>query len=205
VTPQANTVYAASFPGASSTPSVTVGVHQRVTLKAARNGATATFKGAIAPAHPGRDVVIQLRKGTSFVAFAKARTTSTSGFSVKKKLKVCGKFQFRAVTAGDADHLDGTSLVALVEKHRVSLTVKVSGRKVTFLGKVSPLHRSGTVVIKELKGTKLVTVGKAKLTRKSVFKLVKKLAKGTHKLRADMGADRCHFGGSSPLRTAKLR
>jgi hypothetical protein len=182
-----------------------VGVHQRIGLKASRKAGTATFKGTIAPAHPGRPVVIQLKKGTSFVTFAKATTSSTSAFSVKKKLKACGKFQFRAVTAADADHLDGTSAVALVEKHRVSLKLTAKGRKVTFVGKVAPLHKSGKVIIRELKGTKLVKVGTAKLTRKSAFKLVKKLAKGTHKLRVDMAADRCHFAGSSALRSIRLR
>jgi hypothetical protein len=205
VTPQSNTTYQANSAGVAAPPTAAVNVHQRVTLKASRRLKTGTFKGSIAPAHPGRDVVIQLKKGTSFVTFAKAKTTATSTFSVKKALKPCGKFQFRAVTAADADHLDGTSLIALVEKHRVSMTVKVKGRKATITGKVAPAHRSGTVLIKEIKGKRAVKLGKAKLTKKSTFKLVLKLKKGKHTLRGDMGSDRCHFGGTSRLRKVTAR
>jgi predicted GH43/DUF377 family glycosyl hydrolase len=205
VTPQSNTTYEANSAGIATPPTASVSVHQKVTLKATRRLKTGTFKGSIAPAHPGRDVVIQLKKGTSFVTFAKAKTTATSSFSVKKALKPCGKFQFRAVTAADADHLDGTSLVALVEKHRVSMRVKVKGRKATITGKVSPAHRSGTVLIKEIRGKRAVKLGKAKITKKSTFKLVLKLKKGKHTLRADVASDKCHFGGTSALRkvTAK--
>jgi hypothetical protein len=204
-TPQANTVYSATVPNGATTPTANVGVHQLLTLKATRKLATGTFKGAIAPSHPNRQVVIQLKKGTSFVTFAKATTTSTSTYSVKKQLKPCGKFQFRAVTAADADHMDGTSVIALVEKHRVALKVSVKGRKVTFVGRVSPLHKTGSVLIQLKKGTRFVKLAKAKLTRKSAFRLVKAMKKGRYVFRASMPADRCHFAGVSAQRKARVR
>jgi hypothetical protein len=205
VTPQSNTTYQANSASVATPPTAAVNVHQKVTLKATRKLKTGTFKGTLAPAHPGRDVVIQVKKGTSFVTFVKTKTTATSTFSVKKALKPCGKFQFRAVTAADADHLDGTSLVALVEKHRVSMTVKVKGRKATITGKVSPTHRSGTVLIKEIKGKRAVKLAKTRITKKSTFKLVLKLKKGKHTLRGDMSSDKCHFAGSSALRKVTAR
>jgi predicted GH43/DUF377 family glycosyl hydrolase len=204
VTPQSNTAYQASFGGAAS-PSATVNVHQAVTLKATRRLKTGTFTGTIAPAHPSKEVVVQLKKGSSFVTFVKTKTTSTSTFSVKKRLKPCGKFTFRAVTAADADHLDGTSAIALVEKHRVSIKVTVKGRKITITGKVSPKHTKGTVLIREIKGKRAVKLGKAKITKKSTFRFVKKLKKGKHKVRADMGSDRCHFAGRSRVRSIRAR
>ena len=203
--PQANTVYSASVAGAATNPTANVGVHQLVKLAAKRSRGNVVFSGSIAPAHPGKTVVIQQRKGTSFTTFVSAKTGSTSRFTARKKIKACGKFQFRAVTAADADHMDGTSAIALLEKHRVTLKTAVKGRTVTFTGKVAPVHRTGRVVVRELKGTRLVTLGRARLTRTSTFRFVKKLARGRHRLRVDMAADRCHFAGSSPVRTARLR
>jgi hypothetical protein len=203
VTPQSNTTYEASLGGATS-PTAVVNVHQKITLKAARKLGSATFKGTIAPAHPNRPVVIQIKKGASFVTFLKTKTGATSAFSAKKKLKPCGKFKFRAVTAADADHLDGTSVIALVEKHRLAIKVAVKGRTITITGKVAPAHKCGTVLIKEIKGKRAVKLGKAKITKKSTFKFVMKLKKGTHKLRADMPSDRCHFAGSSKVKSVKL-
>jgi hypothetical protein len=203
-TPQANTAYTASFGGATSAPA-NVGVHQLVKLAGKRSRGNVVFSGSIAPAHPGRDVVIQMKKGTSFVTFARAKTGSTSRFTARKKLKACGKYQFRAVTAADADHMDGTSAVALVEKHRLSLKLAVRGRKVTFTGKVSPLHKSGTVTLQLKKGTRFVRYAKVKLTRKSAFRAVKRLKKGRYTFRASMASDRCHFAGVSAARNARVR
>ena len=205
VTPQVNTTYQATAANVATPPSAAVNVHQALKLKATRKLSTGTFSGTIAPAHPGKQVVIQLRKGTSFVTFAKATTTATSTFSVKKKLKPCGKFQFRAVTAADADHLDGTSPVALVEKHRLTMKVSANKRTVTFTGKVSPLHKSGTVVISRVVGKKLSKLAKAKLTKKSTFKVAKKLKKGKYVFVAGLAADKCHFAGTSAKKKLTVR
>lgn len=205
VTPQQTTTYKATVPTGSSEPTATVQVAQKVTLKASRRGTKGSFSGTIGPSHPAKEVVIQLKKGTGFVSFKKVKTTSTSTFATTAKLKTCAKYQFRAVSAADADHLAGTSAVALVEKHRVTLTVKLKGRRATFTGKVGPLHKSGTVLIKQLVGTKFAQLGKAKLTKRSTFTFTKSLKKGTRKLRADMGADRCHFAGRSAVRTVRVR
>ena len=205
VTPQSNTTYEANSANVATPPTAAVAVHQLVALKATRKLSTGTFKGKIAPAHPNRAVVIQLKKGRSFTTFARTKTTTTSTFSLKKALKPCAKYQFRAVTAADADHLDGTSVIALVEKHKVSITVKLEGRTATITGRVSPAHRSGTVLIKEIKGTKATRLGKATITKKSTFKLVLKLKKGKHVLRGDMAADKCHFAGKSANKKLTVR
>ena len=61
-----------------------------------------------------------------------------------------------------------------------TLTLKASAKKrvATFTGKVSPKHKRGTVVISRVVGKKLSRLGKAKLTKKSTFKLAKKLSIG---------------------------
>ena len=207
VTPQSNTTYKASVPTGSSEPTAAVQVAQKILFRARRTGTKGFFSGAVQPAHPAKEVVIQRKSGTGFVAFKKVKTTSSSPttFATTAKLKACQKYTFRVVSAADADHAEGTSPNVLVEKHRVALKVSVRGRKVTFTGKVAPLHRSGSVLIKRIVGTKASKFATAKLTRKSTFRLVKTVRKGRYVFRADKASDRCHFAGQSARRSARVR
>jgi predicted GH43/DUF377 family glycosyl hydrolase len=203
--PQANTVYRASFPGGAADVTAAVQVKQAVTLKVVRKGTKGTFTGTVGPAHPNLPVVIQRRSGTTWSTFATFRTGATSAFTGTKKLKRRTKYRFRAVTSADADHLGGESTEVLVERQRVTLKVSASGRKATFTGVVKPRQRTGTVVIQALKAGKWVKLGKAKLTRRSTFKLVKKMARGSHKVRARRAANRFYFGGTSATKTLRVR
>ena len=205
VTPQSNTTYKATVPNGSSEPTAAVQVAQKMVFRASRRGTKGSFSGTIQPAHPNREVVIQRKSGTSYVTFKKVKTSSTSSFATTAKLKACQKYTFRVITAADADHAAGQSANVLVEKHRVALKVSLRGRKATFTGSVKPLHKSGTVVIKRIVGTRASKFASAKLTRKSTFRLVKTLKKGKYVFRADMGSDRCHFAGSSARRSITVR
>jgi predicted GH43/DUF377 family glycosyl hydrolase len=205
VAPQKQTTYKATFAGVTSEPTVSLAVHQLVTLSVKRTGGEGYFKGRIAPGHPRRPVTIQLLQRGKWVAFAKLTSSSMSAFSAVKRLKPRVKYRFRAVTPADADHLNGTSAVAYVERMKVSLSVGLKGRTATFAGKVSPPHPGKTVVLKILRGTGLVTFAKARLSRRSSYRLVKKLTRGTHRFRALTLADRDHFGGSSLVRTVTVR
>lgn len=205
VTPQRNTTYRATVPTGSSEPTVAVQVAQKMTFRASRRGTRGSFSGTIQPTHPNREVVIQRKSGTGYANFKRVRTTSTSSFATTAKLKACQKYTFRVITAADDDHAAGQSADVLVERHRVSLKVSVRGRKVTFTGKVSPVHKSGSVVIRRIVGTRAAKFATAKLTRKSTFKLVKSVKKGRYVFRADKAADRCHFAGSSARRSARVR
>jgi hypothetical protein len=105
----------------------------------------------------------------------------------------------------DATHVAGESLPVQVEAHRVTLKVALHGRKATFTGAVAPTHRGKTVVLQLAKGARFVTFAKVKLSKRSTFKLVKKLKKGRYTFRASFGADRCHFAGASKRRALRVR
>jgi predicted GH43/DUF377 family glycosyl hydrolase len=205
VTPSVNTVYKGTFTGVTSEPTVTVNVRPIVKLKAVRKGKSGVFTGSVAPVLAGETIQIQQLKSGAFVPFATAKTDSTSKFKVTKALKPCGKFTFKAVDPAGAVHDLGESLPAKVELHRLTLKVAAKARKATFTGKVSPLHKKGTVVISRVVGKKLSKLGKAKLSKKSTFKLVKVLKKGKYVFVAAFAADKCHFAGKSANRKLTVR
>ena len=69
------------------------------------------LRGKIGPRHPKRLVVIQVRKGSRWVTFAKVKTTRRSTFLLVKPLKAGAHFKFRARTGADRQHLAGLSRV----------------------------------------------------------------------------------------------
>jgi hypothetical protein len=137
--------------------------------------------------------------------FATAKTDSTSAFKVSKKIAACARYTLKATTAADAEHLAGESAPALVELHKVTLKLSKKGRTVTFTGKVSPKHAGKSLLLKVQKGTVFSKLAKVKLSKKSTFRFRKKLKKGTYAFRADMAQDKCHFAGSSAVRTVVLK
>jgi hypothetical protein len=204
-TPTFNTTYKATYAGVATEPTVLVTVHPLVKLQAVRKGKLGVFTGSVAPTLANEAVQIQQLKAGAWVAFATAKTDSTSHFKVSKALKPCGKFTFKAVDAAGAVHGVGESLPAKVEPHRLTLKIGLKARKATFTGKVLPLHRSGAVVISRVLGKRVVKLAKATVTKKSTFKVVKALKKGKYVFVARMGADKCHFAGTSAKRKITLR
>jgi predicted GH43/DUF377 family glycosyl hydrolase len=205
VSPSATTTYTATSAGVTSPPSVTVAVAPAVTLKAVRKGSKAVFRGTLGPSQPGHPLQIQRLVAGAWKAFAGTTATSTSAISLSKKIKTCGKYTFKAVVPADATHVAGESLPVKVELHRLTLKIDLHGRKATFTGSVAPKHRGKTVLIQLAKGTRFVKFAKVKLSKRSTFKLVKKLKKGRYTFRASFGADRCHFGGVSKTRGVRVR
>ena len=195
--PTKRTSYKVTYAGVTTEPVVTVAVAHRVTLTAVRKGTRATVRGRLAPAHAGRVVVIQVSTGSSWRTFAKVKTSKRSTFAAVRKVKPRGKLKFRARTAGDKDHLAGLSQIYYLNRMKVSLAVKLSGRKATFGGLVAPRHPGRYVLLQVLSGTKWVVLGKSKLSRRSTFRLTKTLAPGTYDVRAVTLSDRDHWGGES--------
>jgi hypothetical protein len=130
VTPQKKTVYKATFAGVAAEPTVTVDVKHALTLKVVRKRGKGTFTGKLGPSHPGRTITIELKKSGRFVKFATAKTGSLSTYKVVKKLSMKTKYKFRARVAADAEHLAGISPIAFVDKHKVTLTTKLSGKTI---------------------------------------------------------------------------
>ena len=204
VHPKKLTTYKAGYAGAAE-PTVSVAVKHLVRLRVRRRGTRGTFTGSVGPRHPGRVVVIQKRSGGRWVKFAKLKTSSKSTFSTVKRLKRRAKYQFRARTAADAEHLAGVSKVALVDAQKVTLSASVKARTVILSGRVTPSHPGQALIIKVQKGGSFVRFAKLKLSPRSTFLLKRKLARGTYSFRADRPADRDHFPGKSPVRTVTVR
>jgi predicted GH43/DUF377 family glycosyl hydrolase len=110
VKPAKRTAYKAIF-GAVTTAPVSVAVKHLVTLSARKRGGKAYLRGRIGPRHVKRLVVIQVRKGTRWVTWARVRTSRRSTFLVVKALKPGVRYRFRARVAADREHLAGLSRV----------------------------------------------------------------------------------------------
>jgi hypothetical protein len=110
VKPPKRTAYRANFGAVTAAP-VSVAVKHLVTLSGRRRGGKAYLRGKIGPRHPRRLVVIQVRKGTRWVTWARVRTSRRSTFLVVKALKPGVRYRFRARVAADREHLAGLSRV----------------------------------------------------------------------------------------------
>src|SRR5262249_47861925 len=110
VKPTLPTTYKASFGGAPDAL-VPVFVKHLVTLSVVKKGGKAFFRGKIGPRHPKRLVLVQVRKGSRWVTFAKVRTTKRSTFLLVKALKAGVHYKFRATNGADRQHLAGVSRV----------------------------------------------------------------------------------------------
>lgn len=201
VSPDRMTTYTASTAEGGGRPAVSVAVAERVTLTVKRKRGKGYVRGTVGPAHTGKQVVLQQKKGSRWATIKKLKTNSKSAFSfVVKGLKPKGKYQFRATTAADAEHLAGLSPVAYVDAIKMSLAIKRSGRTLTFSGSARPSHPRKAIVIKVLKGTTWTTFAKLKLSARSTFALKKKVAAGNYTFRVDIGGDRDHWPGVSAER-----
>jgi hypothetical protein len=59
-------------------------------------------------------VTVQRKSGTRWVRFARVRTTRLSTYKVSRALTKGRRYQFRAITGSDAQHLSGRSRVVRV-------------------------------------------------------------------------------------------
>ena len=200
VKPTKRTVYKATYAGISPEPTVSVSVAHLLTLSVVRKGSKATIRGRLGPSHPGRLVVVQVSTGSSWKTLARLKTSKRSTFRALRRVKPRGKIKFRAKTVADRDHLTGLSPVVYLNRMKVSLGVKLAGRKATFSGAVTPQHPGRYVLVQKLVGTQWVVLGKARLTKRSTFRLVKTLPAGTYDVRAVTLSDKDHWGGESRAR-----
>lgn len=204
VAPDRHTGYVVSAMGVDSA-AVAVQVAELVKLKVRRKGTKGYASGSVGPIHVGKIVLLQQKKGSRWVTLKKLKTSSTSGFKYTvTKLAKKGKYQFRAQTAADTEHLAGMSAIFYSDPIKMSLAIKRSGRTLTFSGKASPSHPRKAIVIKVLKGTTWSTFAKLKLSSRSTFSYRKKVAAGTYKFRVDIAGDRDHWPGKSAERAVTV-
>jgi hypothetical protein len=84
-----------------------------VSLAASTKGRTVTLSGRVRPSHAGQPVIIKVKKGTSFVRFARLKLSRRSTFVLKRKL-ARGTYSFRADRPSDRDHFPAKSPVRTV-------------------------------------------------------------------------------------------
>ena len=101
---------------------VFVQVRLRISLRVSdstpKRGTFVRFFGTVSPVHAGKTVAIQ-RRGSDgkFVTVARTRTTSTSTYAKRIRVRSTGVYR-AVVTAADQDHLDGTSRTRTLRTHR---------------------------------------------------------------------------------------
>lgn len=123
VKPQRHTQYkviARTSPPVESSQ-VFIQVRLRVSLRLSdstpRRGTRVRFYGTVAPAHAGKLVSIQRRaRNGSYVTVARTRTSSTSTYSRRVRVRSTGVYRV-VVQAADQDHLDGTSRSRTIRVH----------------------------------------------------------------------------------------
>jgi hypothetical protein len=108
VKPVKNTTYEAAYGGAMS-PTVSVGVAYRVTLRITHKGGALLFRGKVAPKRRGR-VTVQIRTRSGWKTIGRAKLSKKSAFRLLRTVKR-GKHKFRALTTADSKHLAGKSRV----------------------------------------------------------------------------------------------
>ena len=205
VSPDRHTSYVASAMSIDSAAAA-VQVAELVKLKVRRKGTKGYASGSVGPIHDRQDRAASTEKaGSRWVTKKKLKTGSTSGFKYTlTKLKPKGKYQFRAQTAADAEHLAGMSAIFYSEPIKMSLSIKRSGRTLSFSGKASPAHPRKAIVIKVKKGTTWSTFAKLKLTSRSTFTYKKKVVAGSYTFRVDIAGDKDHWPGKSSERVVTV-
>ena len=87
---------------------------------------------------------------------------------------------------------------------RITLRAAKRGSSVTFSGKVAPKRRGKPVVIQIKTRHGWKTIAKGKLSKRSTFKLVRKLKRGKYRFRALTPKDAQHLAGTSRTVALKL-
>ena len=95
--------------------------------------------------------------------------------------------------------------VTVAVKHRLSLKVKLVGRKATFTGAIGPRHKRRAVTIQRKASGTWRKVATVKTNRKAAFRYVKSFAKGRYGFRAITAKDANHLAGRSPARRVRVR
>jgi hypothetical protein len=167
-------------------------------------GRSATLSGAVTQAGAGLTgqvvaVFAQPRGATAPVQVGTA--TTVTGGSWTLAVKPSKQTAYTATLAGAAT----PAAVSVLVKHRVTLRVKLKGRRVTFKGALGPKHKRRTVTIQRRSGTRWRKLASVKTTRRGTYTFAKRFAKGRFTFRAVTAKDADHLAGRSPRRKIRVR
>jgi len=140
---------------------------------------------------PGQNVALAAQPigAPAFTPLPPATTDAAGNFSAA--VKPTKRTTYRADFGG----LLPTAVVLV--KHKITLKGKRRSGKVYLNGTVGPKHVRRLVLIQRKKGSRWVTIGRVKTTKRSTFKLVRKAPAKKALFRAKIGADKEHLANLS--------
>ena len=140
---------------------------------------------------PGQNVALAAQPigAPAFTPLPPATTDAAGNFS--SAVKPTKRTTYRADFGG----LLPTAVVLV--KHKITLKGKRRSGKVYLNGTVGPKHVRRLVLIQRKKGSRWVTIGRVKTTKRSTFKLVRKAPAKKALFRAKIGADKEHLANLS--------
>jgi len=150
----------------------------------------------------GQSVALSARVAgaQSFTALPPATTDASGAFTAAATPSK--NTTYKAGFAGAASE----PTVSVSVAYRVTLRIVRKGSKWSFSGKVAPSRRGRTVVIQVKTRSGWKRFAKLKISKKSTFKLVRKLAAHKkYRFRASTPADAQHLAGTSRMVTVKTR
>ena len=140
-----------------------------------------------------------------------ANAAGTSTFNPLTSVTTDAAGAFRTTTAPSKNttykaSFSGASsepTVSVSVAYRVTLRVVRKGSRWLFSGRVAPSRRGGPLVVQVKTRSGWKTFAKLKLSRKSSFTLLRRLAHGKYRFRARTPADRAHLAGTSRIVAVK--
>jgi|GEM_PF-6688478 len=100
----------------SAAPKVDVAMAVSATARAGkvRRGTSVTVSGSVAPAHPGRVVLLQARTGSGWTTVVEQKLSSTSSYRFSTRRTTAASVTYRVVSSADGDHATGVSAARTV-------------------------------------------------------------------------------------------
>ena len=144
-------------------------------------------------------VFAQPRGATAPVAVGTATTDAAGAWTLS--VKPTKRTAYTAAFTGAA----APAAITVAVKHRLSLKVKLDGRRATFTGAIGPKHRRRAVTIQRKAGGSWRKVATVKTNRKATFRFVKRFGKGRYSFRAITAKDADHLAGRSRVRRVRVR
>jgi hypothetical protein len=147
--------------------------------------------------------------GQTVALSAKAAGTSTFNPLTSVTTDAAGAFRTTAAPSKNTTYkasFSGASsepTVSVSVAYRVTLRVVRKGSRWLFSGRVAPSRRGGPLVVQVKTRSGWKTFAKLKLSRKSSFTLLRRLAHGKYRFRARTPADRAHLAGTSRIVAVK--
>jgi predicted GH43/DUF377 family glycosyl hydrolase len=162
-------------------------------------GQSAKLSGTVAQGAPLASVSVglsgQAAGDPGFTALPPATSDSSGAFSAT--VKPVKNTTYQAAYGGAT-----SPTVAVGVAYRVTLRITHKGGALLFQGKVGP-KRLGRVTIQIRTRSGWKTIGRAKLSKKSAFRLLRTVKHGQNKFRALTPADAKHLAGKSRVVSAK--